>query len=405
MKILQVNSFYYNRGGDSTCMFQTTDLLRSHGHDVVHFSMQHPQNFPNKYSSYWPSYIDYREAIKDKSLKNFTKVINRTIYSVEAKKCISNFLDDVRPDIVHIHNILHHITPSILSEIKKRGIPIVWTLHDYTVICPNTSLLTDQGEVCEACKPTKFYMAPIKRCKKNSLGASLIAMFENYTHRLLSLYRHVDVFIAPSDFLRRKFIEYGIGARVIVLNNFIDTEKLKYNSIDKGYYLYVGRIHHSKGIDVLIEAAKACADIPLKIVGDGDILDNFRAMNLPDNIEFTGFKQGDELITLIAGAMFTVVPSQLYENFPYSVLESMAMGKAVIGANMGGIPEQIEHGVNGYLFNHKDVSALSDYIKQLADIPELRAAMGREARTRVEKLYSSSVHYEKLMNIYENTLQ
>lgn len=404
MKILQVNSFYYNRGGDCTCMFQTTDLLRSHGNDVVHFSMQHPQNFPNKYSSYWPSYIDFREAVKDKSLKNFIKVINRTIYSFEAKKCISKFLDDVQPDIAHIHNILHHITPSILSEIKKRGIPIVWTLHDYTVICPNTSLLTDQGQVCQACKSNKFYMAPIKRCKKNSLSASLIAMLENYIHRVMRVYRHVDLFISPSDFLRQKFIEYGVKNNIVTLNNFVDTEKIKPKFSDKGYYLYIGRINHIKGVDILVEAAKMCPDVPLKVVGDGELLDEFRAMNLP-HVEFTGFKQGEELTTLIAEAMFAVVPSQWFENFPYSVLEPMAMGKAVIGANMGGIPEQIEHGVNGYVFPHKDVTALSGYIKQLANNPALRVAMGREARARVEKLYSGSIYYEKLMNIYESVLQ
>lgn len=384
-------------------MFQTTDLLRSHGYDVVHFSMQHPQNFPNKYSSYWPSYIDFREVIKDKSLKNFIKVINRTIYSVEAKKCISKFLDDVRPDIVHIHNILHHLTPSILSEIKKRGIPIVWTLHDYTVICPNTSLLTDKGEVCEACKPNKFYMAPIKRCKKNSLGASLIAMLENYIHSAMRVYRHVDLFISPSDFLRQKFIEYGVKTKMVTLNNFIDTEKIKPKFSDKGYYLYIGRINHIKGVDVLVEAAKMCPDVPLKVVGDGEMLDEFRAMNLP-HVEFTGFKQGEELITLISDAMFAVVPSQWYENFPYSVLEPMATGKAVIGADMGGIPEQIEHGVNGYIFPHKNVAALAGYIKQLANNPAIRVAMGREARARVERLYSGSMYYEKLMNIYHHSV-
>ena len=207
MKIIQINSFYYNRGGDCTHMFETTKLLEKHGHTVIPFSMRHPQNFESSYSKYWLSYIDFKEALKSKNIRTMIGVISRTIYSFESRKCISRLLDDEKPDIAHIHNILHHITPSILGEIKNHNIPIVWTLHDYTIICPNTSFLTEKGGICEACKSRKFYMAPLKKCKKNSLAASFVAMLENYTHRILNIFRHVDQFVAPSDFLSKKFVE------------------------------------------------------------------------------------------------------------------------------------------------------------------------------------------------------
>jgi len=403
MKITQINSFYYTRGGDCTHMFATTELLRKNGHEVHHFAMNHPMNFESPDDKYWPSYIDYREAIKDKSIKNIFRVIFRSIYSLEAKKCIDRFLDDVKPDLVHIHNILHHITPSILGEIKKRGIPIVWTLHDYTIICPNTSFLTENGDICEACKKRKFFMASVKRCKKNSLGASLVAMLENYVHRLMRVFRHVDFFISPSDFLRKKFVEYGMGQKVVTVNNFMDIADCVPCYENKDYYVYLGRLNHIKGVDTLVEAAKRVPEVVLKVVGVGELKEEFEKQNI-SNVEFVGFKSGEELKTLTQNAMFAVVPSQWYENFPYSVLEPMAYGKAVIGSRIGGIPELIKDGETGYLFEPHNVDELVSLIKKLSSNNGDIVRMGKNARARVEKEFNQKVHYDKLMEIYQKAL-
>ncbi|MFC1596083.1 glycosyltransferase family 4 protein [Candidatus Margulisiibacteriota bacterium] len=404
MKILQINSFFYDRGGDCRHMFATTALLEKHGHKVVHFAMKHPQNLNSPYAEHWPSYIDYKEALKTKNIRTALKVLWRTIYSKEAKDCLSKLLDTEKPDIVHIHNILHHLSPSILGEIKKRGIPLVWTLHDYTIICPNTHLLTDKGVICQSCKKRNFFMAPLKKCKKNSLAASFMAMLENYTHRLLNVYRHVDQFIAPSEFLRQKFLEFGMGRKVFVLPNFIETDNLDPAYSSQGYYLYFGRLSHIKGISTLIDAARLNPDIPLKVAGDGELLKELRAENIP-NVDFLGFQDQDKLKKLIAGAMFVVVPSEWYENFPYAVLESMAYGKPVIGADIGGIPEQIEHGIDGYLFEPRDSEQLAVYIKLLTGNHELRLSMGQEARKKIETLYSADLHYELLMSLYQRQLK
>lgn len=404
MKVLQINSFYYNRGGDCTHMFATTKLLEQHGHVVIPFAMNHPENFESKYSAYWPSYIDFKEALQSKHIKTMFDVVSRTIYSVEAKKCIGRLLDDEEPDIVHIHNILHYITPSILGEIKKHKIPIVWTLHDYTIICPNTSFLTEKGEICEACKRLKFYMAPLKKCKKNSFPASFVAMLENYVHHILNIFRHVDQFISPSEFLRKKFVEYGMGKKVVTLNNFIDIDKFKPNYSNQGYYLYLGRLTHIKGVDTLIEAAKSFPDIILKVVGEGELKEVFEAQNI-NNIEFVGFRSGNELEALMRNAMFIVLPSQWYENFPYSVLESFAYGKPVIGARIGGIPEMVVDGETGYTFEAGNVEDLRSKIQKLNNEPLKIVTMGKLARERVEKIWNAEEHYKKLISIYESVMK
>lgn len=399
MKILQVNSFYYNRGGDCTHMFATTKLLEQHGHVVTHFSMNHPLNFKSPYAKGWPSYIDFKDVLKTINIKTAFNVIGRSIYSFEAKKCISCILDDEKPDLVHIHNILHHITPSILGEIKKRKIPIVWTLHDYTIICPNTSFITDKGEICEACKKRKFFMAPIKRCKKNSFAASIVAMLENYIHRIMNIYRHVDIFISPSNFLREKFIEFGMDKKVITLNNFISVETIQPQYKNKGYVIYLGRLSLIKGVDTLIEATKSFPNILLKVIGDGELREAFESQNIK-NVELLGFKSGRELEDLIKNAMFIVVPSQWYENFPYSILEAFAYGKPAIGAHIGGIPELIIDGETGYTFESGNVNDLRLTLRKMLRDPSKIQEMGRNARSLVEKRLNAAQHYEKLMKIY-----
>lgn len=384
-------------------MFATSRLLEKYGHTVIPFSMQHPLNFPHPYSKYWPSHIDYAEEIKKKDPSNIFKVISRTIYSEEARQCIAKLLDIEKPDLVHIHNILHHLTPSILGEIKKRKIPIVWTLHDYTIICPNTSFLTDRGEICEACKKSKFYMAAIKRCKKNSLGASFIAMLENYIHRFTDIYRHVDIFISPSQFLRKKFVEFGMGEKVVTLNNFMDLESFRPTYSNEGYYIYIGRLSHIKGIEVLVEAAKKIPAASLKIIGHGELLEKLKNGSHP-NIELLGFKTGQELNALIANSMFTVVPSQWYENFPYSILESFAHGKPVVGSCIGGIPELVRDHETGLTFQAGNARELQDRIEYLISNPPKIVAMGEAARRLVEKELSIDVHYAQLMKIYGKVL-
>jgi glycosyltransferase involved in cell wall biosynthesis len=424
MKILLINNFYYNRGGDCTYMFNLKKLLETKGHNVIVFSMHHPENFSTECSKYFVSYINYDEEVKDVSIASGIDVLKRTIFSWEAKKKIERLIEDERPDIAHMHNIHHHITPSIFYPLKKHKIPIVWTLHDYSVICPNTSFLS-QGRICERCKKRKYFWPPLTKCKKNSFGASAMAAMETSVHNIMCINSLVDIFIAPSEFLRNKFIEYGFKKEKLICQHyFVDpdscTGSVSGINNNEDYYLYIGRLSEEKGIKTLIDAAivvnkyQGCQSalttfVKLKIVGGGPLRDNLESYanaNAENNfIEFLGHKSQDEVMQLIRGCKFVVVPSEWYENFPFAILETFVCGKSVIGSRVGGIPELIRDTERGMVFETGDSADLSAVIKYLLNNPDIAVEMGRNARKYVAQELNGEKHYEDLIQIYGKVLK
>ena len=405
MKILLVNNFYYNRGGDCTYLFSLKKLLEEKGHKVIVFSMHHPRNFESEYSKYFVNYINYAEEVKKQSLSSGINVLYRTIYSLEAKRKIERLIEEERPDIAHLQNIHHHITPSILYPFKKHNIPVVWTLHDYTIICPNTLFLS-QDRICERCKKARYFWPSVIRCKKNSFLASTMAAIENTVHRIMKVYDLVDVFIAPSEFLRNKFIEYGFKEEKLECLGYLIDIELKDNKKDPGdYYLYVGRISEEKGIKTLIDAAVNNSGGELKIIGSGPLkedMESYAASKAKNTtIEFLGHKSRDEVIEYIKNSRFVVVPSEWYENYPFSILETFACGKPVIGSKVGGIPELVKDNKTGLTFEIGNSSELSARIKYLENNPEMAIEMGRNARAFVEQELNAEKHYQTLMEIYK----
>jgi glycosyltransferase involved in cell wall biosynthesis len=297
------------------------------------------------------------------------------------------------------------LSPSVLYSAKENGLPVVWTVHDYEPLCPNTLFLNRNG-VCEDCKGDKYYKVISNRCKKESLSASIMAAIIFYAHRTASIYKMIDYFITPSEFLKNKLIDYGFDSKKIVhIPNFIDIEKIRANYTHSDYFLYLGRLSREKGILTLLKAIKSLqGSARLKIVGKGQIEEeivNYITINKLENlVEMLGYRGEKELEDIMKKAMFVVVPSECYENFPYAVLEAFAYGKPVIGANIGGIPEQIDDGVNGYLFEYKNTSELAEKIISLIDNPDKIVEMGKKAREKAELKYNSQHHYETLMNLY-----
>jgi glycosyltransferase involved in cell wall biosynthesis len=418
MKILLINNFYYNRGGDCTYLFSLKDLLESKGHEVSVFSMQHPLNFDNKYSKYFVDYINYDDEVKDINIASGTRVLKRTIFSLEAKEKIEQLLKDERPDVAHMQNIHHHITPSILFAFKKYKIPVVWTLHDYSIICPNTSFLS-HGLICEKCKKRKYIWPSIEKCKKESFSASTMAGLESMSHYIAGVSQLVNMFIAPSEFLRKKCIEYGIKEKNIrCLHYFIDKNCPPGTRKNSNYYLYAGRLSREKGVKTLIDAAVKVSlngkdldllkKIKLKIVGSGPLqqeMISYAASKDKNNIiEFLGHKRHEEVIELIRGCRFTVVPSEWYENYPFAIMESFICGKPVIGTKFGGIPELIVNTVRGLIFEHGNSDDLCSTIKYLLKNPDFAQEMGDNARTFAIQELNGEKHYEKLMEIYEFVL-
>lgn len=389
-------------------MFSLKRLLEDNGHKVVVFSMHHPLNFPSEYSKYFVSYINYDEEVRNISLSSGIKVLGRTVFSREARGKIEQLIKDERPDIAHINNIHHHITPSIFYPLKKHKIPIVWTLHDYTVICPNTSFLAND-RICERCRKTKYYWAPLIRCKKGSFLASLVAGIESTIHRMMRVNDFVDVFITPSEFLKKKLIDYGFKEeRIICMYHFSESDPNIEKSLSDDYILYVGRLSHEKGIKTLIDAVSGDSiDIMLKIIGDGplkeDMVKYVRSRGT-DRIEFLGHLSHDDVLRYIKGCRFVVMPSEWYENYPFAVIEAFACGKPVIGSDTGGLPELIRDTERGLLFEMGNPSDLSVTINYLLNNPDLVIEMGEDASRFVREVLDGRSYYERLIALYESLL-
>ena len=404
MKILLVNNYYYYRGGDCTYLFSLKKLLEEHGHEVCIFAMHHPQNLDSEYSRYFVSYINYDDEIKNINIASGLKVLNRAIYSTEAKEKIERLIEIEKPDIAHIQNVHHHITPSIFSVLKKHNIPIIWTLHDYTMICPNTSFLS-HGKICEKCKRNRYYWASFERCKKDSFSASTMAGLESSVHRMMRLQELVDYFVAPSEFMKQKLLEYGFHENKIKrLDLFTDIYPVKETGGADDYYMFVGRVAHEKGLRTLIDVAVTVDSCKLKIVGNGPLLEELTeyvsSIDKNDLIEFMGYKNREEIIDLYNNCKFVVVPSEWYEPSGLIIFEAFAFGKPVIGSRIGGITELVKDAERGLIFEPGDKEDLSAAIRYLLSNPDLADGMGENAREFVMNERGSDKHYEKLIGIY-----
>ena len=406
MRILMCNSFYYLRGGAERYFFNLSDLLRAHGHDVIPFSMKHVRNLPSEYSDYFVSSIDFPSLLKQKhGLASKLQVAERVIYSREAKRQIERLIRDTRPDIAHIHGIAHETSPSILDSIKGAGIPIVQTLHDYKLLCPNTSFIS-KGAVCERCKGHRYFSAALRRCKRDSLASSALASAELYIHKLLQIYeRNVDVFVAPSRFLQQKMLEYGIQNQVQFLPNFIDIDEFVPCYEPAQHIVYAGRLVELKGVRTLLQALRELPSAHLYIIGEGELEPALREQARQyglEHVTFTGHLSTAELVALVQRAACMVFPSEWYENCPMTVLEAFACATPVIGARIGGTTELIDDWRTGLLFEPGNHQELATKIRFMLDHPDQAIAMGRNARRQVEANNSPGYHYQQIAALYEH---
>lgn len=413
MKILQVNKFFYRRGGAETHFFDLLELLSAHGHEVIPWSMKDPANAPVKYERYFIDPIDFQ---KRESWPRELQKVGHLLYSREAAQKLDRLLTDIKPDVAHLHNIYHHFSPSIFAVFKKHRVPVVMTLHDYKLISPNYRLFNRHG-ICLCCRQHRYYQAIFKRCVDDSVAKSIVAALELSFHKLFRFYeRGVARFIAPSEFLRALMVDWGEPAeKFITLNNFLNpslyglafaahhTRAPDAISNAGGYLLYFGRLSHEKGILSLIAAARKLPKIPLKIVGDGPLEDSVRKQikNMPQ-IELIGYQKGAELETILSGARAVILPSEWFENYPMSIIESFAHGVPVFASAIGGIPEIVQNKVNGWLFPPGDARAMRAVIERAwAAADTVWQSASRAALEYVRYHNNPETYYERLMAIYE----
>jgi glycosyltransferase involved in cell wall biosynthesis len=403
LKVCLVNTYHYRRGGDSTYTFDLAELLRARGHEVFHFAMKHRYNARCPQEEFFVDSVDYRETSETGGPVSRLRDFLRSLYSPEARRKFAALLDETQPDVVHLQNFRRHLTFSIVGAARERGIPVVFTAHDYDPVCPG-SLLFAGGEVCEVCGGKYYYRALARRCKQGSLAGTAAVALESYFVRLMRYFNGIECIITPSAFARRKLIEYGFDPeRVEVIHNFVHTDALEPSRAEGDYVLFFGRLAPEKGIDVLIDAAASVSGVRFVVAGEGprrELLEARCARAGASNVEFIGYVDREDLVPLIRDSMFVVVPSICYENFPYNILESFALGKPVIGSDIGGIPEMVEHGDTGFLVPPHDVEGLAARIRELGADPALTREMGRRARERVEREFTADMHYKRLFEVY-----
>lgn len=399
-RLLAINNYFYRRGGAETIFLEHMALLSGNGWSVVPFAMQHENNLPSDWSGYFPSEIEFGNQ---PGLLTKLRDAGKIIYSREAEQKLSALIEAARPDVAHAHNIYHHLSPSVLAAVKRAGIPTVLTAHDLKLACPAYKMLSRDG-VCERCKGGNLTNVLVNRCMKNSVPLSGLIMVESYVHRTLGLYRNnLDKVVTPSRFYRDKLIEWGWPADMVVyIPNFVDAKPHAPQASEGDYYVFAGRLSPEKGVDTLIDAvAKAGVKLVLAGSGPDEAMLRARAEKRGARAEFAGFLSGDRLDALIAGARALVLPSVWYENAPVSVLEAYALGRPVIGADIGGIPELVRDGETGAIARSGDADDLARVLSAFDALgPARRADMGAAGREWVEAEFSTTAYKNRMVDLY-----
>ena len=402
MRILYCNKYNYPFSGTEVYLLELMDLMREQGHEVALFSMADPRGRGTLYDRHLARRIDFKEKT---NWWQKAQDAGHMIYSTESRQKIAAMIDEFRPDVAHVRNIYHHLSPSILWELKEHHVPIMYHINDFKLLCPAYNLVL-QGRPCEACKGGKFWHALRPACYP---GISRRAMLtaEAYAHRWLGTYKKcVDLFLAPTRFVRDKFVEHGWdGDKFDVLPHFQTPHSLREsNALSDGPVLYFGRLSAEKGIDDLLRVMQKLPHLRLIIAGDGPQRPELQA--LADsleltNVEFVGQVGREERDSLIAKSRFSVLPSHAYETLGKTILESYAEARAVVATDLGSRRELVDHGVTGFLYPPGDVDQLAAAIQSLASTTQLAEKMGRAGWEMVRERYTPAAHFQKLLSLYE----
>lgn len=400
MRILLINKFYFPKGGADLHVLQLQKILENHGHEVVVFSMTHPQNWPSPYAKYFVSQTDFSHVrLNWQGLR----AAGRMLYSLEAKKKLRQLIADTKPDIAHIHNIYHQLSPSVLSVLRETKIPVVQTLHDYSVISANYKLYA-HGKKCWHGHQGKYYQYMLHRCVKNSLLASIMGTLEMYSLRWHQWYQKtVKLFISPSQFMIDTMKQWNlVEVPYKRLPNFITSVADRPAPIGD-YYLFVGRLSEEKGVDILL---RAVTDIKreIRIVGSGPAeaaLQKLANELRLTNISFLGQLPPDEVTTQLQHCRALIVPSRWPENCPLVILEALAQGKPVIASRSGGIPEFVIDGQTGWLCEPDSFKDVALALQRAEDATN-ELPLFAERAWNASKQFLPEPYYQQLIQLYDS---
>ena len=401
MKILMVNKFLYSRGGCENYMLFLSEQLKKLGHEVEFFGMYDEKNTVGNLAGKYTQNMDFHSTGLARFLYPF-----KIIYSMEAKRKLIQVIDNFKPDIIHMNNINFQLTPSVIYGAKKRKIPVVQTVHDYQMICPNHLLYNFKENVtCEKCIGGSYKDCIKNKCIHASKVKSIIGAIEAMLYSFLKTYNKVDLYITPSYFLEEKLLSARkfYKGKTKTIHNFID--KNKFSALPQkgeGYIAFAGRLSAEKGVDLIAKTAKLMPEHTIYVAGDGP--DKNILENIP-NIKLVGFLSGQKLIDFMGNAKVLLVPSVWYENCPLSILEAQCMGVPVIAMNSGGMAELIKDGVTGTLAYEPNPEELSAKIKKTVEDEEYYKTLKENLKNERDNIFSVETYTEILLKEYEKLLK
>ena len=401
-----VHSFHHPRGGDTTYGRALTGWLQARGHEVAPLAARHPDNEPSAWETRWPSWVDPLHA---RGLLDRGHMALRMAWSRQAARATADLVASWRPDIAHVQHLHHHLSPSVLQALHRAGVPVVWTVHDYELICPS-GLLWVAGAACERCRGHHYQQAVLHRCKWGQTLPSVAVALEKELHHRIGTWQLVDRYLCPSRYLADTLVRFGLPQdRVMHLPNALDRlpedAAARVDEPGEGW-LYAGRLTEEKGPQVALQAARRLPHHRLLVVGSGpfEAVLRDKARDLPW-VRFLGQLPRAELARLLPTVRAVAVPSLWPENLPYAVLEAQAAGRAVVASAVGGIPEQIDDGVDGRLVPPGDPAALARALAPLLSDADTARALGRAGRARVARDYAPQPHVERIEEVYLHLLR
>ena len=408
MKVLLINNCHYRRGGADVVYLNTGRLLSKMGHEVIYFSTNSAKNEANKYSDY---FIDDIDALKLSFTEQFFST-PRKLYSFKAKRNLERLILNYKPDLVHLHLYKGGLTASILPVLRKNKIPVVITLHDYSLLCPRNIMLDGNGEICEKCLYSHTINCVLNRCNRKNFFYSTVNFIEyEINNKIFKPQKYFDRIICVCKFNYEKHLKKPkLKDKLVQIYNFFPEINEIIPDHEKGeYFLYYGRLSNEKGIKTLINAWKKLDNrYILKIAGDGNLYKELESdihSYRKKNIELLGYKKGEELVELIKKASFIIVPSECYENNPMTIIEAYSMGKPVIGSNVGGIPEILDDGKTGFLFEMMNIDHLISTIERAFSLESNEyELLSKTARQFADEHFSEESHYLQLLKVYSEAI-
>lgn len=400
-KLLSIHNYHFRHAGSDILFLAHDRLYREQGWETAVFSMRHRDNLPSPWSEYFVEEIEYGRPY---TLRNKLRLAAKVLYSREARAQLGRLLIRFRPDVIHVHNVYHHISPSILPLLRALNVPVVLTAHDYKLACPAWKMY-DGTTVCEECRGGRLLPLLRKRCMHGSVALSALIATETALHRYMKVYQNcIDRIVCPSRFMVEKLSEWGWPCeRLVHIPNYFDTQDWRPHFEAGGYFLYFGRLSPEKGVATLLRAC-ALTQWPVRIVGSGPSGAELRhlAEALQAPVEFVDHLPQQKLVEQVRGARAVVVPSEWYENAPLAILESFACGKPVIATRIGGNPELVCEGKNGWLCEPREPRSLADCLDRAWHMPDGELEqMGRSAHALVTRDYSSSRYYDAMTCLYD----